>query len=66
VPDVEIILLEHPEANGPFGAKGVAEPPVVPVAAAVGNAVADAIGTPIDRLPITPADVLEALATVES
>jgi CO/xanthine dehydrogenase Mo-binding subunit len=66
VPDVEIILLEHPEANGPFGAKGVAEPPIVPVAAAVGNAVADAIGKPIDRLPITPADVLEALATADS
>ena len=61
VPNVEIVLLEHPEPNGPHGAKGVAEPSVVPVAAAVGNAVADAIGCSIDRLPITPADVLAAL-----
>lgn len=61
VPDVEIILLEHPEPTGPYGAKGVAEPSIVPVAAAIGNAVADAIGGPIDRLPITPADVLAAL-----
>jgi CO/xanthine dehydrogenase Mo-binding subunit len=41
----------------------VAEPPIVPVAAAVGNAVADAIGRPISRLPITPDDILEALAS---
>lgn len=61
IPDVEIILLEHPEAAGPYGARGVAEPPVLPVAAAVGNAIADAIGAPITRIPFTPADVLTAL-----
>ena len=61
IPDVEIIVLEHPEAEGPYGARGVAEPPIVPVAAVIGNAVADAIGRPISRLPITPDDVLEAL-----
>jgi CO/xanthine dehydrogenase Mo-binding subunit len=61
VPDVEVILLEHPEAQGPFGARGVAEPPVVPVAAAIGNAIADAIGAPIDNIPFTPADILDAL-----
>jgi CO/xanthine dehydrogenase Mo-binding subunit len=61
IPDVEIVLLEHPEAEGPHGARGVAAPPIVPVAAVVGNAVADAIGRPISRLPITPDDVLEAL-----
>ncbi len=63
VPTVEIVLLEHPEAEGPYGARGVAEPPIVPVAAAVANAVADAIGRPVTRLPITPDDVLEALAS---
>jgi CO/xanthine dehydrogenase Mo-binding subunit len=62
VPDVEYVLMEHPEAEGPYGARGVAEPPVVPVAAAVGNAIADAIGRPVDRLPITPDDILAALA----
>jgi CO/xanthine dehydrogenase Mo-binding subunit len=61
IPNVEIVLLEHPEAEGPHGARGVAEPPIVPVAAAVGNAVADAIGRSISRLPITPDDVLDAL-----
>ncbi len=61
VPAVEAILMEHPEPAGPYGAKGVAEPPIVPVAAAIGNAVSDAVGAPIDDLPITPEAVLRAL-----
>jgi CO/xanthine dehydrogenase Mo-binding subunit len=55
VPAVEVALLE---SGGP---KGVGEPPIVPVAAAIANAVADAIGRPIRALPITPFAVLEAL-----
>ncbi|MFV1961045.1 MAG: xanthine dehydrogenase family protein molybdopterin-binding subunit [Acidimicrobiia bacterium] len=61
VPDVEAVLLQHEAATGPYGAKGVAEPPIVPVAAAIANAVADAIGRPIDQIPITPEAVLDAL-----
>lgn len=61
VPKVEAIVMEHADPAGPFGAKGAAEPPVVPVAAAVANAVADAIGAPVDTLPITPEAVLNAL-----
>ncbi len=61
VPKVEMIVMEHADPAGPYGAKGAAEPPVVPVAAAVANAVADAIGAPIDALPITPEAVLDAL-----
>lgn len=61
MPEVEAILMEHPEAAGPYGAKGAAEPPIVPVAAVIANAVSDAIGAPIDTIPITPEAVLEAL-----
>ena len=61
VPRIETLLLEHPHPDGPFGAKGAGEPPIVPVAAAIANAVADAIGRPINRLPITPFDVLAAI-----
>lgn len=61
IPRVETILLEHPDPVGPFGAKGVAEPPVVPVAAAIANAVSDAVGAPIDSIPIMPGDVLDAI-----
>jgi CO/xanthine dehydrogenase Mo-binding subunit len=60
-PPIEIALLEHPSPDGPYGAKGVAEPPIIPVAAAVSCAITDAIGVPFNRLPITPFDVLAAL-----
>jgi CO/xanthine dehydrogenase Mo-binding subunit len=60
-PPIEITLLEHPAPGGPYGAKGVAEPPIIPVAAAVSCAITDAIGVPLHRLPITPFAVLEAL-----
>ena len=61
VPDVEIIVLEHPCEAGPYGAKGVAEPPIVPVAAAIANAVSDATGANITRLPIDPEELLVAI-----
>lgn len=49
------------EPSGPFGAKGVGEISMDPAAAAIGNAVADAIGARIHTLPITPEKVLAAL-----
>jgi CO/xanthine dehydrogenase Mo-binding subunit len=61
IPRIESILLEHPDPDGPHGAKGVGEPPIVPVAGVIANAVSDAIGRPLHRLPITPFDVLAAL-----
>jgi CO/xanthine dehydrogenase Mo-binding subunit len=65
VPPVDLTLLESPSPAGPGGAKGVAEPPIVPVAAAIANAVADAIGRPVRQLPITPFAVLEALGRAD-
>lgn len=61
VPAVEAYLMSHAAEAGPYGAKGVAEPPIVPVGAAIANAVAHAVGAPIDQLPITPDAVLDAL-----
>ena len=62
-PPIKIALLESPCPYGPFGAKGVAEPSIIPVAAVIASAVSDAIGRPIRSLPITPFAVLEALRT---
>ena len=61
VPTVEAIIMEHPDDTGPFGAKGAAEPPIILGPAVIGNAVADAIGVRIPKIPITPEDVLAAL-----
>lgn len=62
VPEVQVALLEHGDPAGPHGARGVAEPPIVPVAAAIGNAVSDALGRPVSQIPIRPDDVLAWLA----
>jgi CO/xanthine dehydrogenase Mo-binding subunit len=61
VPDVEPLLLESHEGKGPFGARGIGEPPIGPPAAAIANAVEDAIGVRITELPITPERVARAL-----
>jgi CO/xanthine dehydrogenase Mo-binding subunit len=61
MPPVESVLLEIQSEHGPFGAKGVGEPPVVGVPAAVANAVAAATGHRFTSLPITASSVVEAL-----
>jgi CO/xanthine dehydrogenase Mo-binding subunit len=60
---VDVHLVEVPSPRGPFGAKGVGEPPVVPVSAAIASAIADASGARVDTLPITPQRVIGALAS---
>jgi CO/xanthine dehydrogenase Mo-binding subunit len=56
------IIVEHPEASGPFGAKGVGEPGLVGIAPAVRNAIADATGLRIDAMPFAPERIWSALA----
>ena len=54
VPNIQTILVQIPSPLGPFGAKGVGEPPVVPVGATIANAVFDAVGARVSQMPITP------------
>ncbi len=61
MPQIETIIIETDDPGGPFGAKGVGEMGGTPTAAAVANAVYDAIGVRIKELPITPERVLAAL-----
>jgi CO/xanthine dehydrogenase Mo-binding subunit len=58
---VQSTLHEGAPSYGPFGAKGAGEIPILNVAAAVANAVAQAIGAPINELPITPPRILAAM-----
>ena len=60
-PRIETILVEDADEDGPFGAKGIGEPPIVGIAPAVSNAVAHATGLRLKRLPMTPERVLRAL-----
>jgi CO/xanthine dehydrogenase Mo-binding subunit len=60
--EITSIIVEHPTAHGPYGAKGVGESALIPPAPAVATAVAAAVGAPFRDLPITPEKVLRALA----
>lgn len=61
IPRIIPLLVEIPSPLGPFGAKGVGEPPVVPVGGAIANAVFDAVGARIADLPITPERLFKAM-----
>lgn len=58
---VAIDLYEGAPSMGPLGTKGAGEVPILAVGAAIGCAVANAIGKPVDRLPLTPPRVLRLL-----
>src|SRR5579862_966630 len=61
VPPVESILIEDPASVGPFGAKGIGEQAVIPTAPAILNALHDAIGVRIHKIPATPDRVRAAI-----
>jgi CO/xanthine dehydrogenase Mo-binding subunit len=61
VPPIEVVMVEKHDPTGPFGAKGVGEPTLVPTAAAILNAIYDAVGVRLRSLPATPEKVLRAL-----
>src|SRR5262245_28319866 len=65
LPDIEALVLESGEGLGPFGARGIGEPPIAPPAAAIANAIADATGARITRLPITSERVARALGLID-
>ena len=61
-PEIEVIFVETDDAYGPFGAKTLGEPPIIPSVAAINNAIFNAIGKRMKRLPITRDKILEVLA----
>lgn len=63
VPDIETVIVESGEGLGPFGARGIGEPPIGPPLGAIPAAIADAVGVRPTVLPITPERVLAAIRT---
>lgn len=61
VPHVTSVLITEPDPKTPLGVKGIGEPCLTPTAPAICNAIHDAIGVRMTRLPATPERVLEAL-----
>ncbi len=62
---MEAVVVELGDADGPYGAKGIGEPGLVPTAPAIANAIYDAIGVRMTELPITPEKILDAIKTKE-
>ena len=60
-PSIDTVIVEEPDPNGPYGAKGVGEMTMLPTPGAIAAAIYDAAGIWIDDLPMTPERVLAAL-----
>jgi xanthine dehydrogenase YagR molybdenum-binding subunit len=64
LPSITAILLDAPDpAANHTGARGLGEPPIIPTAPAIANAVADALGVEVTELPLTPWRVRDAISS---
>jgi len=59
--EVATIIVEKPEPEGPWGAKGIGEPSIIPTAGAIANAVSAALGIQMNEIPLTPERVLNSI-----
>jgi CO/xanthine dehydrogenase Mo-binding subunit len=62
LPNLETIIVEVPSPAGPFGARGVGEPPIIPAPAAIANAIEDATGCRLTETPLTSEKIALAIA----
>ncbi len=61
MPEIEVIIVESPEPLGPYGAKGIGEPALIPTAPAIFGAIHHATGARLHRAPATPDRVRAAI-----
>jgi CO/xanthine dehydrogenase Mo-binding subunit len=61
LPPIRVFFEENPYAYGPSGAKGIGELPMDGPAPAILNAIEDAIGKPVNKIPLMPEDLMEVL-----
>lgn len=61
MPEMIIKFVENPEKDGPFGARGIGEPAMIPSAPAIANALYNALGVRINSIPLTPEKVFNAI-----
>jgi len=65
-PEIYSIIVEHPVSSGPYGAKGVGEIVSIPTAPAITNAIYNAVGVRITRLPVDQEEILRQIKTLEA
>ncbi len=66
IPPIEVVLVEVASEHGPYGAKGVGEPPAIPGAATIANALRDATGVRVTEIPIKPQTLADRLSAVKT
>jgi CO/xanthine dehydrogenase Mo-binding subunit len=67
IPDkIDSIIMEYPEPNGPWGARGVGEMPYIPLVPAISSAIHSATGVWFDQFPLTPEQILSGLGKIDS
>ena len=66
LPMIDTVILETPADDGAFGIRGVGEPPIIAPPAAIGNAIHDATGARMERLPMSPERVFAAMSEKSS
>ena len=62
MPEIKVVMIDNPAEGTPLGMRGVGEPPIVATAAAVVNAINDAVGAPLFSIPVGPHHVRAAMA----
>jgi xanthine dehydrogenase molybdenum-binding subunit len=60
MPEMQVQIVEHPTSTGPYGAKGIGELPSIPTAPAICNAIYNAVGVRVTRLPVKPEELKES------
>ena len=63
IPPIETLIIEEPDLHGPYGAKGLGEHVLIPTAPSILNAIKNAVGVRITKVPATPARVRAAIKT---
>lgn len=64
-PEITPIIVEHPVDSGPYGAKGVGEIVSIPTTPAITNAIYNAVGVRVDRLPVDQSEIIRQMQTVQ-
>jgi xanthine dehydrogenase molybdenum-binding subunit len=64
-PEITSIIVEHPTAEGPYGAKGVGEISSIPTTPAITNAIYNAVGVRVDKLPVDQQSIAREIWTME-
>ena len=66
MPEVETILVETHDPEGPYGAKEAGQGPLLPIIPAIANAIYNAVGVRVDEVPITPEKIFQGLKEIKS